>query len=104
MVSSSSLISSGLGNRQARAAGELVLGRQLVNLVLVAQAVHQLDQLPGELAAVVAGMVPEPLQLVELLVRHGPLVAFLAGSAAGGAARARPGMAGRPRARTRPVS
>ena len=57
----------GLGHGHRRAAGELVLGGQLVDLVLVAQAVDQLHQLPGEGTLLVVDAVPEPLDVVKLL-------------------------------------
>ena len=50
------------------AAGELVLRGQFVDLILVAQPVDQLHELPGELAALVVGPIPEPLQVVKLLL------------------------------------
>ena len=62
-----------LGNRQRRAAGELVLGRQLVDLVLVAQRLDELHELPGELRPLVAGRVPERLQIAKLLLLNGLL-------------------------------
>ena len=58
----------GLRNGHRRAAGEFVLGGQLVDLVLVAQPVDQLHQLPGEGALLVVDAVPEPLDVVELLL------------------------------------
>ena len=66
----------GLGHGHRRAAGELVLGGQLVDLVLLAEAFDQLQQLPGERAVLVAGAIPEPFEVVELLFAH-----RLAGSA-----------------------
>ena len=58
----------GLGDGHRRAAGELVLGGQLVDLVLVAQPVDQLHELPGERALLVVDAIPEPLDVVELLL------------------------------------
>ena len=66
-----------LRNGQRRAAGELVLAGQLVDLVLVAQPGDQLHQLPGERRAVVAGLIPQPLQLAKLLVAKRLLEALL---------------------------
>ncbi len=51
-----------------RAAGELVLGRQLIDLVLLAEPLDELQQVPGEPRAFVARAIPEPLQVVELLL------------------------------------
>ena len=48
-------------------AGELVLGRQLVDLVLVAEPLDQPHQVAGERRLVVAGRVPQPLQVANLL-------------------------------------
>ena len=58
----------GLRHGHRRAAGELVLGGQLVDLVLVAQPIDQLHELPGEGAPLVVDAVPEPLDVVELLL------------------------------------
>ena len=58
----------GLGDGHRRTAGELVLGGQLVDLVLVAQPVDQLHKLPGERALLVVDAVPEPLDVVELFL------------------------------------
>ena len=58
----------GLGHGHRRAAGELVLAGQLVDLVLVAQRSTSCTSLPGEARAIVAGLIPEPLQLANLLV------------------------------------
>jgi len=64
-----------LGNGQRRAAGELVLGRQFVHLVLVSQPFHQLHQAAGERRAFILGGVPEPFQVVQLFLLDGPLEA-----------------------------
>ena len=48
-------------------AGEFVLGGQLVDLVLVAEPLDELHQAAGERRLVVAGGVPEPLQVAKLL-------------------------------------
>ena len=48
-------------------------GRQFIDLVFLAKPFHQLQQLPGKRAPLVAGRVPELLQIVELLVLNGPL-------------------------------
>ena len=77
MASSSSLTCQGLGNGQRRAAGERVFGGQFVDLVLVAQPRHKLDQLPRERTLFVAHAIPEPLQLVDLFVREGLVEAVL---------------------------
>ena len=47
------------GNRQRRAAGELVFGGQLIDLVLVAERFDELHELPGEFGALVVGRVPQ---------------------------------------------
>ena len=62
-----------LRHGQRRVAGELVLGGQLVDLVLVAEPLDQLHQMPGERRPVVAGRVPQPLQVAKLLRLHGPV-------------------------------
>ena len=51
------------GDVHGSSAGELVLGGQLIDLVLLAQMFHELEQLAGELALLVAGVVPEPFQI-----------------------------------------
>ena len=48
-------------------AGELVLGGELVDLVFVAEPLDQRDQVAGEGRLVVAGGVPEPFELAQLL-------------------------------------
>ena len=66
----------GLRHGHRRATGELVLGRQLVDLVLVAQPVDQLHQLPGKGTLFVFNAVPEPLDVVELFLLHRPAEAL----------------------------
>ena len=48
-------------------AGELVLGRQLIDLVLLAQPLDHVHQRTGPRRLVVAGRVPQPLQVANLL-------------------------------------
>ena len=60
-----------LGNGHGRAAGEGVFGRQLVDLIFVAQRGHQPQQPSGHAAALICQGVPEPLQVVELLLLDG---------------------------------
>ena len=70
----------GFGNRHRRAAGEFIFGGQLVDLVLVAQPVDQLHELPGEGALLVVDAVPEPFDVVQLLFLDGlaePLFQFV---------------------------
>ena len=82
IFSSSSLTSSASGIGHRRAAGELVLGGQLIDLVLVAQRSTQLHELAGELATLVAGRIPQPFQVAKLLLLNGLLEAARAASAA----------------------
>ena len=51
-------------------AGELVLAGQLIDLVLFAEALDEVEQVAGELAALVAAAIPEPFEVVQLLVAH----------------------------------
>ena len=61
----------GLLHRHRGSAGEVILGGQLVHLVLLAQALDQLEQLPGERPGFLLGGVPEPFQVVQLLIVDG---------------------------------
>ena len=60
------------GNRlrhgQRLAAGELVLARQFVHLVLIAQLFDKFQQLPGKGGAFAAGAIPDLLQFAKLLL------------------------------------
>src|SRR5262249_5570587 len=52
------------------AAGKLVLRRQLVDLVLFAESFAELQKLSGEVAALVAGAIPQLFEVGQLLVAH----------------------------------
>ena len=54
-----------------RLAGELILGGQLIDLILVREASHQLQQLLGKRALLAACRVPELLEVAQLLFVHG---------------------------------
>ena len=65
-----------LRHRERRVTGKLVLAGQFVHLILLSQRGHQLHQLPGKRRAVVARLIPQPLQVANLLVAHRLLVAL----------------------------
>ncbi len=58
------------GHVHRRPAGEFVLGGQLIDLILLAEAFDELHQLPGERAVFVAGAIPELFQIVQLFFAH----------------------------------
>ena len=61
----------GFGDGHRLVAGELVLAGEFIDLVLVPEALDEAQQAARELAALVAGAIPQALEVVELLVADG---------------------------------
>lgn len=59
-----------LRNGHGRAAGERVFAGQFIDLVFFAQSSHQLHELPRKARAIVAGLIPQPLEIANLLVSN----------------------------------
>ena len=62
-----------LGHRELFPAGEVPLRRQFVDLIGLAEAVHQADELHAKPALVVVLGIPQPLKLPDLLLANSPL-------------------------------
>ena len=66
----------GFGDRERFLASERVFGGELVDLVFVAETFDKRDKCAGEWGLVVAGGVPESLQIAELLGADGAVEGF----------------------------